>query len=278
MSPDRLLLSWRPALRRWFLGLTLFVGAAQPVAAQFAIDELELHITADGSGAQTRVIPIRSNSDSVQQIRVTLSDWERDSVGGNLFLPFGTHASSCNGRVEVFPLTLQLGPGATEFVRVTFRGTDTADPGCWAVILTEAVRPPSSRSEGAAVSITTVMGVKLYVHARNAQAQGDVVSADVESFWVPAASGDSVLARDVAVRFANTGGAHLRVRSSVEIRNEATQVVARLDGPEAYITPQAFRDILIRLPSIPRGRYIAVVLLDFGADELTAAQVEFEIP
>jgi hypothetical protein len=279
VSPDRSHSCWIDASRLFLLAVVLVVAATQPVAAQFAIDELEMHFVPNGSGAMTKVIPIRSSSDTAQQVRITVRDWERDSIGGNAFLDFGSHRATCQGRLEVFPLTLQLGPQATEFVRVTYTGTAAPDPGCWAVVFTETVRPPSAREQGAAVSISTVMGVKIYVHAPGATADGSVISADVEEYWEPRpTTSDSTLVRDVAVRFANTGTAHLRVRSSLEVRNEATQIVARVDGPEAYITPEAFRDILIRLPNLPRGRFVAVVLLDYGADEITAAQVEFEVP
>lgn len=279
MSSDRFILRWVDAWRPLLLALVVLVGATRPVAAQFAIDELEMHFVPDASGAMTKVIPIRSSSDSLQQVRITVRDWQRDSIGGNAFLEYGSHRATCEGRLEVFPLTFQLAPNATEFVRVTYTGTAAVDPGCWALVLTETVRPPSNREQGAAVSITTVMGVKVYVHASGARADGAVISADVEEYWqARPTTSDSVFVRDVAVRFANTGTAHLRVRSSLEIRNEATQIVARLEGPEAYITPEAFRDILIRLPDLARGRYVAVILLDYGAEEITAAQVEFEVP
>lgn len=279
MSPARSRTCRIDAWRSYLLVAAVVLGVARPVSAQFAIDELEMHFVPVGSGAMTKVIPLRSSSDSTQQVRITVRDWQRDSLGGNAFLDFGSHRATCRGRLDVFPLTLQLGPQATEFVRVTYTGTTAADPGCWAVVLTETVRPPAAREQGAAVSISTVMGVKIYVHTPGAVAEGAVVSADVEAFWEPRpTTADSAFVRDVAVRFANTGSAHLRVRSSVEIRNETTQIVARLDGPEAYITPAAFRDILIRLPNLARGRYAAVILLDYGAEEITAAQVEFEVP
>jgi hypothetical protein len=68
------------------------------------------------------------------------------------------------------------------------------------------------------------------------------------------------------------------VKSSVEIRDETTRVVQRIEGPEAYITPRANRDINDRVPALPRGRYVAVVLLYNGADEITATQLELEVP
>jgi hypothetical protein len=64
----------------------------------------------------------------------------------------------------------------------------------------------------------------------------------------------------------------------VEIRGENSQLVTTLSGPEAYMTPESFRDVLVRLPALERGRYAAVVLLDYGAAEITATQVEFEVP
>jgi hypothetical protein len=118
-------------------------------------------------------------------------------------------------------------------------------------------------------------------HERNDGPVGVRTGIDVEEYWdVQTRQGrkDSTFVRDVAVRFENTGTAHLRVKSSVEIRDETTRVVQRIEGPEAYITPRAFRDIIVRVPALPRGRYVAVVLLDHGADEITATQLELEVP
>ena len=53
----------------------------------------------------------------------------------------------------------------------------------------------------------------------------------------------------------------------------------RLIPPESYITPGAFRDVLVRVPTtLAAGRYVAIALLDYGGAEIKAAQVEFEIP
>lgn len=255
---------------------------ARPVSAQFTIDDLELHITARPGETLTRLIPIRSEIDSVQQIRINVKDWTRDSVGGNVMNDYGSLPSSCGARLQVFPLTLQLGPRATEFVRVTYELGADPEPGCWAIALGETVRPPRPPVPGASVTITTLIGVKVYVHRPDAEPAGNILSADVEEFWerkeLPNQPLDSAFVRQVAVRFASTGTAHLRVKSSVEIRDEATQMIARLEGPEAYITPDGWRDILVRLPELRRGRYAAVVLLDYGGEEITAAQVEFEVP
>ena len=285
MSSDRTISSLASRLGRTvLLALVLVVGATRPVAAQFTIDDLELHFTPQSAQPLTRLIPIRSEIDSVQQVRIVVKDWVRDSLGGNVMSDYGAHASSCGARLEVFPLTIQLGANATEFIRVTFSPTAAPDPGCWAIVLGETVRPPRAPSAtgGASVTITTLIGVKVYVHTPEAKAVGAILSADVEEFWERKERAgqplDSTFVRQLALRFENTGTAHLRVKSSAEIRDEATTIVAQLAGPEAYMTPGSYRDILVRLPSLQRGRYVAVLLLDYGADEITAAQIEFEVP
>jgi hypothetical protein len=80
------------------------------------------------------------------------------------------------------------------------------------------------------------------------------------------------------VRFANTGTAHLKLRASVEVRDRAGKLLHKVDAPEALLTPRAVRDLAIPLPTLATGEYLAVLLVDFGGDEITAAQVEFRIP
>lgn len=259
----------------------LMLGGARPVVAQFTIEELEMHVTARPGTPVTRLIPVRSDIDSTQQVRVTVRDWVRDSTGSNILLAYNTTPRSCGGRLEAFPLTFQLAPRATEYIRVTYTPNVPADSGCWAIVLSETVRPPQPTiTAGSVVTITTLMGVKLYAHAVNERVDGTIVSADVEEFRearTPAGT-DSVLVRQFAARFENSGTAHLHVKTSVEVRDESGRIVSLLTGPDAYITPGAFRDILVRAPEFPRGRYVAVMLFDFGGQEITAAQVELVIP
>ena len=147
----------------------------------------------------------------------------------------------------------------------------------------EAIRPPSAaaRTEGSAVTLTLLTGVKIYVHPEREVPGGEIGYAEVESSWERRREGgkaDSTFVRDVAVRFQNTGTSHLRVKTKVEIRSETTQLLHEIAGPDGFVTPGAYRDFLVRVPPLARGRYIAITLLDYGDSEIKAAQVEFEIP
>lgn len=273
----------RRSLRLVAAAVGLFVVPLSSSGAQIAVDELETHLKI-GRDSLGRAIAVRNESDSIQQVRVSVKDWYRDSIGTNVFADLGTHPASCADRLSVFPLTMQLPPRATEFIRLSYASVGPTDAGCWSIVLIEPVRPPITVAGAQATAELRILnGVKVYVHRAEERASGEVLYADVESSLEATAPGtprsDSVRVRDIVVRFENTGSAHLIVHSVVEIRDESTRLVERIEGPTGYITPAAFRDFVVRVPAtLPRGRYAAIVLLDFGGDEVQAAQVDFETP
>lgn len=277
--------SWREVRRSLcLLAATagLLVVPLSQLTAQIAVDELETHLKL-GRDSVLQAIAVRNESDSVQQVRITFKDWYRDSLGTNVFVDAGTHPASCKDRLTIFPLTLQLPPRATDFVRLTYRSTGVADEGCWGIVLIEPVRPPITVAGAQATAELTILnGVKVYVHRAQEEASGEVVYADVETYNEAVRPGvrgsDSVVVRDIAVRYENTGTSHLIVNSTIEIRDESTQLVKQITGPVGYLTPGAIRDFIVRVPTLPRGRYAAIVLLDSGDDEVQATQVDFEIP
>lgn len=271
-------------LRQLVIAGSLAAGAALPAGAQVSVDRLELHFY-PGRDSVAGTIGIRNDSDSTQQVRLFLLDWVRDSAGSNQYAPVGSHEASCDPRVEVFPLTMQIGARRSEFARVGYTPTGPNDPGCWLIVMIEPVRPPEPADLGRMGAIITVQtGVKIYVHPVRSVPGGAVEYADAEERYVvsvPDSAGrvDSTMVRDLVVRFANTGNDHLIVGTSADIRDASTQLVAQVNGPRAYITPGAFRDIVLRVPAtLPPGPYVALVMLDTGADEVQAAQIEFTIP
>lgn len=279
-------LSGRGRVHFGALALALFMGVAllpSPALAQVAVDELEMHFRPGGSRAlATQVVPVRNEQDRVQQVRVVVGDWQRDSLGRNEFLEGGTHASSCGERLQVFPMTFQIAPGAVENVRITYDAAD--DAGCWSIVFFETVAPPREDPDrpGSHLTIEVRTGVKVYVHAAGAVRTGEITFADIVEAWQPrqrpGALIDSLRVRQADIRFVNSGTAHLKVRPTIEIRDMAGALLHKVNGPEGYMTPKSIRDFAITLPALRTGAYSALLLLDYGGDEITAAQVEFQVP
>jgi P pilus assembly chaperone PapD len=261
----------------------LVVAVPAPTSAQVTVDDLEVHLRLAAIRApMTQVIPVRNEEKRAQQVRVSLGDWVRDSLGNNTFVEYDSLPSSCGARLRAFPTTFQIAPGATEQIRVTYQPAP-ADTGCWAIVFIETVTPPPARPDrqGSFVTIELRTGVKVYVHRPDAARAGKVDGGSVELVWRPRAPGtasrDSVQVREAVVRFANTGTAHLRIASKVEIRSLDNRLLHTITGPEAVMTPAALRLVRIPLPALPRGDYVAVVLLDYDGDEIAAAQLEFSV-
>jgi P pilus assembly chaperone PapD len=269
----------------------LLALAAAPAAlgAQVSVDELEMHFQlAPGRRELTQVIPVRNDEARPQQVRVILNDWQRDTLGRNEFLAVGTHPGSCRDKVKVSPVAFQLAPGAVEYVRVSYDAAgDLA--GCWTIVLLESAQPAPTQAaqRGAPPSIGVRIGVKVYVHAPNEVRAGEIVRAAVVQAWVPkelppgAPRGprrDSTQVMQLAVRFHNSGSAHLRFKATVDILDGQGKSVQQLVSPEAYVTPEALRDLPLTLPKLASGAYRAVVRADFGGAQVAATEVAFSVP
>jgi P pilus assembly chaperone PapD len=265
--------------------LALVIGLLPAAAAaQVSVEELELHLQLVGTRtALGQVIPVKNEEDRPQQVRVAVADWYRDSLGRNVFVDAGTEQQSCAARLSVFPVEFQIAPGATELIRVSYDPSES-DPGCWSIVFIETVTPPQPNptAPGSFLTLEIRTGVKIYVHAKDAVKAGEVEAADVALFWRRAealsTTGDTVQVREAVVRFVNTGTAHYRVRSQLEIRGTDSRLIFEGPGPDMSMTPGAAHDIHLPMPTLPSGDYIAIVLLDFGGAEISAAQIDFRVP
>ena len=274
------------AVRR-ALSLSLAIGLlSSALQAQISVEELEVHLQLQGTARNTlaQIIPIKNDQDRPLQVRARIASWYRDSLGRNVFIDSGQVEGACGDRLQVFPVNLQVAPGAREVIRVAY-APEANDAGCWSIVMIETLEPPplTQTREGSFLAIEVRTGVKVYVHAADRRKAGEVVGAEMGLFWrrvdPQSRTGDTTQVREAVVRFANTGPSHLRVKTILEIRNSDAQLVEKIEGLEYPMTPGAVLDIHAAVPAkLPAGDYIAILLLDYGGDEIHAAQIDFRIP
>ena len=251
------------------------VTALRNAAAQVAVDELEVFMKADGTGPRTGVVRVTNPTDRPQQVNIEVQDWDRDEAGANRFHPAGTLPHSCGAKLKVFPLTLRIEPGRTETVRVSYEGAP--GDGCWAILFLQADDPQRATQRQSSITYVVRTGVKVYVEPSGAQRVGDVDGVKLVSVKQSGASGDSSTVPHLEVLFRNSGTAHLKTRGVIEIRSAANEEVATLEIPEFPSVPGGRRRVLVALPALKPGRYIALALLDYAGDEIAAGQLEFEV-
>ncbi|MGQ0813265.1 MAG: hypothetical protein ACT4O1_02235, partial [Gemmatimonadota bacterium] len=241
--------------------------------AQLSVDELEVFIDPTISAERTAVIRITNDTDQAVQALLELQDWNRDDSGANQFYPPGTTSGSCGERLKVFPASVRIDAHRTESVRVSWDAGTPAS--CWGVVFIQANEPPKASDQQSQITYIIRTGVKVYVQPAAAARAGDVDSVRVTS--MPASQTDTTTVPALEVLFRNSGQAHLKPTGAVEVRSADNVVVAKLDIAEFPIAPGDARRIRHPLPRMANGRYIALALIDYGGQEIAAAQLEFEI-
>ena len=265
MIPDSPATPGRRALRV-LVGLVGLIGAhvaeAGILAAQFAVSPVIVQLAHDPAGTAT-LLRVDNEGEDVMQFRVYAADFDQDRDGEHHFAAAGTLQRSCAERLRFAPDALTVPAGSGAVVRVSLEaGTD---PTCWSMLFVEA---PSAGT--GAIRVNQRIGVKIYGLGAEPGADGELVSATVQP------AGDSV---EVAFTFRNPGDWPLRPSGAVEIRDAGGAVITTAPVPAFSVLPGHERLLRVSLPleSAGPGRYLAVPILDFGADYLAGAQADFRI-
>ena len=246
---------------------------AASASAQLSVDELEVTLRPDAPQQRTGVIRITNDTDKPVHAMLEIQDWNRDLSGANQFFPLGTVSGSCKEHLKVFPLSVRIDAHRTEPVRISYDGDAAAS--CWGIVFMQSNDPPKTTSGKSQITYVVRTGVKVYVESEKARREGEVDSVRLTT--TNASATDTTKVKAIEVLFKNTGTAHLKPSGAVEVRSATNDVVAKLNIPEFPIAPGDGRRIVLALPALAPGRYVALALIDYGGLDISAGQLEFEV-
>jgi hypothetical protein len=185
----------------------------------------------------------------------------------------------------VFPRSLSLPPRSAQSLQVIAQGADSLVSTCWAIVFVET-RLPTPPGEARQLSYVVRTGVKVYLIPPGLTSDGIVedmrVHADPASTpdparaTAPAAPATSSRTK-LEVVFRNSGATPLLGRGSVEIRRPDNSLAATIALDEFPTLPGVRRRLLVDMPELAPGRYVALAMIDFGGVEIVAGQLEFEV-
>lgn len=258
--------------------------APRTAAAQISVDQVEVFLAPRLAGRQTAVVNVSNVGEKPIQATLYMNDWDRDSTGDTRFFPVGQVKNSCKDRIQVFPTALRLEPRSEQAVRVTYTGPDSLASACWNVVFVEMA--DLQPVQGRVVQYVLRAGVKIYVEPSGLPRDGAVEDMKLaphtftreELTKVATKSPVDSARKDVSILFVNHGGVQIRPQGRVEIRRPDNSIVSTLNVDEFPVLPGAERRLLLPLPTLAAGKYIALALLDFGGAEIAGGQVEFEQP
>jgi hypothetical protein len=247
----------------------------QLVAAQLEVDQLELYLR-PGVGA-VATFTVRNTTESALSAQLTFNDWLRDEDGTNRFSDSGTVAQSCAAQLRLFPSTIRLDPNQAQSVQVRYLGGPLTTS-CWSSIRVAATPRSDAPAPGAQLVLTIEHQVKVFVEPRDARPALTLLDVDIQPH-VPV--GDEpradTAAHDIVVRASNPGVIQSRVKGRIEYRTLTDSVVARAAVDEFRLLPGATRTSRTRLAALPPGRYVILILLDYGGPELVAGQIDLDL-
>lgn len=253
----------------------LLLLLSRPAHAQLDVDRLEVFVGSARDQAATFLV--RNTTSEPVSARLSVSDWERSRTGTNSFGAPGTVVGACSNAVTVFPTTANLGPGESQVVQVSYQGPPRTEM-CWSAIIVAGQPPPTPRTAGAGLAVEVRSAVKVYVAPAEERLDVRIMTLDVGRHRPHSGEPASdTLSYDIITALRNHGNVQVRAKLRVEYRNLADSLIQEVRDNDVPLLPGAEREWRSRIPAIPPGRYVILVVVDFGGAELVAGQIELEL-
>lgn len=257
--------AWVPAVILSVASLVLALAmtpleAAAQLAVYPALVEFE-----PGPAVSLQTLAVENQGDAAVEVRVYLSDYDRQPDGGHVYIPFGEHDHSCTGRLQAFPEQLSVQPGEQGEIRLRLeRGQES----CWGMVFVEKrTLTPSG------ITMAQRIAVKVLAQPVSDSREGRVVGVAVDTVGSPS----------VVVGFENDGARALDVEGELEIRDLAGHIVVVVPVERFHALPGRQRQVRVRLDPasmddvLEPGQYVLVAILDFGGDYLAGGQTLLEV-
>jgi hypothetical protein len=254
------------------------VAAMCPLAtssAQIAVvgDAVLVRDAAPGESYPAR-LQVRNTSDIPQEARVYQTDYSFAADGRSSYATAGSLPRSNATWIALSPTYVMVPPGATVPVLCTITvPRDSALVGTyWSMVMVEPIiagSPNSHRPQNARVdfglSVTTRYGTQI---ATNIGTSGVSKLAFDSLEATTAPTGDHGLRFD----FINTGERAHRFIMSLELYNEAGELVKKATQARGLLYPGTAARQNFDVGSLPHGAYTAVLVADAGGDQVFGGQ------
>jgi hypothetical protein len=255
------------------LALSLSPATGLADTLSFAVEPMTSEVTAKAGVQHTGVITVRHQGTPGQQgvepirLRIYAMDWSLNRAGQPEFLKPGAMPGSCSAWVRFNPVEVNLTPGESKPVRFTMDIPAGAQGTFHTVIMFESA-PRPARVGQQVVGLNGRIGSTVYVHVGTS-----VKRARVAQF--------SVSPSGANLTIENTGTSHVRLKGTLQFRDESGRMVQQMPLPGAVILPgkSNVRDLSIEMPKTLRpGKYQVTALLDYGGEVLLGARANVTLP
>ena len=228
-------------------------------------------------------VTITNDTFKKNKFKLTFSDFTMDDNGAIKQIPIGKNGEyGLTKWINAAPNYIELKPGEKKKVAITVSipDQDSAYRSLCAILMIDKVidrdyiLPPSpTNPEAVSMGIIPTFGFGVYIYQNPPNVKINKVEISNFTFNYDTAN------RFVSLRVKNIGDGMSFCKSYVELTNLNTGKNERLRLRTFTVFPKKERTFEFLIPGkIGKGKYSAMVVLDFGSkEELTAAKLEFTV-
>lgn len=270
-------------MRLTFTMLTLLSILAMTLppttAGDFGIAPLRLEFATPPGKLGTQALQVHNGSDRPVTITLSVKDFVRLPNGQDLELDPGTSERGCSEWLIVSPRVVHLAPHERQQVRVSMNVPEAAEGTYWAFIFAEQtsdIQPRQANHEDFSMQVTVKPRWCIRVH----QTVPETLKPAGRIVHMARELGADEQAGVMTVAFENTGNNLLRCQGYVEIRDGRGETVrsVQLDGNGIFsVYPGATRKVAALQEPLPPGDYMALAIVDYGAEALIAGELAFKV-
>lgn len=226
-------------------------------------------------------ITVNNNTKTVKQFKVNIYDFDMNKHGKSSFLPAGKGKYSLSKWTTLSPTFIELKPFEKRKVKVTVSvpESDAGRKAAWSILMIEQEAPRTSllspKKNGNTVALGVIPTFAFGVFAYQNPPNVDANKVEFNNFeYTEKDNNTKILKLEVE----NSGDGIAYCTSYIELTNLETGDQQRLKVKKFTIIPELVRNFNFVLPKLPKGKYLAVGVLDYeSSDEIQGAKLEFEI-
>jgi len=252
-----------------YLLLTLLLLLLSPPIAQASINvkPRKISFPAPAEEPYSDSFRIENEGKIRESVIVRTSDWTMDKYGRVSFRSPGSLDRSLNPKLSFSPARLEIPPGETR--KVNFQiGPTSGEESRWGVFLIRSIRERGRQKEGVNIGVKVQHAVTLYQKGAKRKKEGEITAVSVKK-------GEGKIS--FLVRFENNCESFLRPKGRVEIKDMEGNSVEKVKIKRHVILPHHERILVaeVEKSALGKGKYLALVIMDFGGDHLVGAQRKF---
>ena len=245
-----------------------------------SVSPSHFHFNLKQGDIKTYDITINNSTSTKKEFNINVYDFDMNGKGKSSFLPAGKGKYSLAKWLNVSPTFVELKAKEIKKVKVTISvpNTDDGRKAAWSILMVEQEAPRenliNANNNGNTVAFgivpTFAFGIFAYQNPPN------VLTNKIEfrDFQLK----NTKDGKSLYIEVQNQGDGIAYCTSYIDLTNLDTGDQQRLKVKNFTIVPELIRDFDFNLPNLPKGKYLAIGVLDYdSADEIQAARMEFEI-